>query len=354
MLKVSVIVPVFNAEKYLYRCIKSLINQTLNECEFIFIDDGSTDNSLSILKEYKSLDARIKVISQENCGVSKARNIGIENSSGEYLGFVDADDWVEPEMFELLYGASQKHNCDMAFCNYKYKLNGINGMIKYPFDKDIELDRNYIIQKLIPYIIINGTFNTVCTKLFKRSVVKKENILFPENVILGEDMAFNVDFIINNNLESNDISLIYIDYDGYNYDENFNSATHNKSPIYYFENLICFLNSKIYNKFEKVISKDKIENFKAVKLINETISILHIIVYQNEEKFWNKINQIKKIFSNKLLKLVLKKYYKNFIKSHNTYKKVLIYLIRFNMPIVCYVLINYIKIKSNLYGKRFK
>ena len=101
--RVSVIVPVYNVEKYLKQCLDSLINQTLEDIEIICVNDGSTDSSLNILEEYQNKDNRIKIISQENKGVSAARNLGLKNAKGEYLLFIYADDWVELNALEELF-----------------------------------------------------------------------------------------------------------------------------------------------------------------------------------------------------------------------------------------------------------
>ncbi len=114
MAKVSVIVPVYNVEKYLEECIESLINQTLTDIEIICINDGSTDNSLKILEELQKKDNRIKIINQKNSGVSSARNNGIENATGEYIGFVDSDDWIDSDYYEKLYNTAKKYNSDIA------------------------------------------------------------------------------------------------------------------------------------------------------------------------------------------------------------------------------------------------
>ncbi len=119
MVKVSIVVPVYNVEKYLKDCLDSLINQTLKEIEIICINDGSKDNSLLILEDYALRDSRIKVINKENEGQSIARNIGIEIATGEYLGFVDSDDWVDLEYFEKLYNSAKKHDCDIACAGFK-------------------------------------------------------------------------------------------------------------------------------------------------------------------------------------------------------------------------------------------
>lgn len=114
----SIIVPVYNAEKYLSRCIESLIIQTHKALEIILIDDGSQDNSSIICDDYKDRDERIKVIHQKNGGVSKARNVGLEYANGEYIAFVDSDDWVEPEMYEKLLQAALDNEADYVKCGF--------------------------------------------------------------------------------------------------------------------------------------------------------------------------------------------------------------------------------------------
>lgn len=110
MIKLSIIVPVYNVAEYLERCLNSLINQTLNEIEIICVNDGSTDNSLCILEKFAGLDKRIKIINQKNKGLSGARNTGIKLIQGEYFGFLDSDDWVDLDYFEKLYKRAK--NCD--------------------------------------------------------------------------------------------------------------------------------------------------------------------------------------------------------------------------------------------------
>ena len=113
-MKISIIVPVYNVEKYLERCLDSLINQTLKDIEIICINDGSTDNSSEILKEYAKKDSRIIIINQNNQGISVARNNGMNKAKGKYIGFVDSDDWVDLDFFEKLYKAAEKHNAQIA------------------------------------------------------------------------------------------------------------------------------------------------------------------------------------------------------------------------------------------------
>ncbi len=116
--EISIIVPVYNAEKYLSRCIDSILGQTFNNFECILINDGSLDNSPAICDDYARKDSRIRVIHQENRGVSAARNVGIDASQGKWIGFVDSDDWIEPTMYEQLYLDACKSNADVIICSF--------------------------------------------------------------------------------------------------------------------------------------------------------------------------------------------------------------------------------------------
>ncbi len=113
-LKVSLIIPVYNTEKYLRQCLDSVISQTFKEFECICINDGSTDNSLPILQEYINKDIRFKLIDKKNEGVSVARNTGIQNATGKYIVFIDSDDWITKDYIEVLYNTIEKYDCDLV------------------------------------------------------------------------------------------------------------------------------------------------------------------------------------------------------------------------------------------------
>ena len=115
---ISIIIPIYNVEKYLEECIESVINQTYKNLEIILVDDGSTDRCLEICKKYEKQDNRIKVIHQENAGVSVARNVGIDFSTGQYIGFLDSDDFIEKDMYEQLYKNLKAEKADIAGCDY--------------------------------------------------------------------------------------------------------------------------------------------------------------------------------------------------------------------------------------------
>ena len=119
MKKISIIVPIFNIEKYLSRCLDSILEQTYKNLEVILVDDGSVDNSGMIADKYARKDQRIKVIHQVNQGVSAARNTGIDLATGDYIGFVDGDDYIEPDMYEILMRIIEEQQVDIAHCGYQ-------------------------------------------------------------------------------------------------------------------------------------------------------------------------------------------------------------------------------------------
>jgi len=126
MLKVSIIVPVYNVEQYLENCIESILNQTFKDYELILVDDGATDKSGEICDKYERKDSRIRVIHKSNGGLSSARNAGLDVACGKYIGFVDSDDSIHPKMYEILYDLAQKYKSDISCCNYKHTYSLVN------------------------------------------------------------------------------------------------------------------------------------------------------------------------------------------------------------------------------------
>ena len=185
MFRVSVIVPIYNTEKYLRRCIDSLVNQTLQDIEIILVDDGSTDNSLSILMEYESrYPDKVKVYTKENGGQAMARNLGIQCSSGKYIGFVDSDDYVDTRMYETMYRVAEENQSDMVECNYRYLCEEGKKAKEYRTRGNI---RQYKNRK---DMFINSQASP-CNKLFRREVLMHEGVDFPEGFIY-EDTAFYI------------------------------------------------------------------------------------------------------------------------------------------------------------------
>lgn len=185
---ISIVVPVYNVEKYIDKCIKSLINQTYKEIEILLIDDGSKDNSLSKCVKWGESDARIRVIHQKNQGVSSARNRGIEEANGEYIMFVDSDDYIDINMVEILIDKLIKENADISICGYiEEKLNG-------EIIKEVCLEDKINYSSEEEKLLINWA---PWCKLYTKEII--QNVEFP-NVALAEDLMFNVNIICKNHI----------------------------------------------------------------------------------------------------------------------------------------------------------
>ncbi len=187
MIKVSIIVPVYNVEKYLRECLDSLIGQTLKDIEIITINDGSPDNSLQILEEYATKDPRVKIINQENAGLSAARNRGLSEASGEYVAFIDSDDWVDADFCERLYNAAQKDEADIA----------AGGVVLYKnpqkSKKHISYQKNCVykgIKEKYYKLLFGAAHCYVCNKIYRREALIKSGIVFPEGKVY-EDMHWS-------------------------------------------------------------------------------------------------------------------------------------------------------------------
>ena len=206
--KVSVIVTIFNRENYLRDCVRSLFEQTLDDVEFVFVDDASTDNSLSILDEvlalYPSRQEQVKIIrKKKNGGRALARQTGIDNVSGEYVIHVDSDDWVDVDMFELLYKKAKETNADIVGCNVTHEYGDDQRIFKQDYSGDVDED----IRRLL-----NGRrFPSLCTSLTRTNLIKDYHITFPQGLDTGEDLLFNLHLYLHAH------SVIGIDAPSYHY-----------------------------------------------------------------------------------------------------------------------------------------
>ena len=146
--KISIIVPIYNTEQYLERCLQSLINQDYKNIEIILVNDGSEDNSLDICNKYKNKDNRIIVIDKEHTGVSDTRNIGIKRATGDYIGFVDSDDYIDKDMFKNLINGAEKYKCEISMCDLIETYN-MNDEIKEYKLKYIQMDKKQALEQLL-------------------------------------------------------------------------------------------------------------------------------------------------------------------------------------------------------------
>lgn len=186
---VSVIVPVFNIERYLGRCIESILAQTFSDFELILVDDGSRDSSGKICNNYAHIDDRIHVVHKHNGGVSSARNLGIENATGEYITFVDADDWVNENYIQ--YMMFQNSDADMSMQGYQImQPNGT--CITHKFDSSY---CSSDIASAFCEAEYRNIINSPISKLFKSEIIKDNNILFNHTISYGEDHIFVLEYL---------------------------------------------------------------------------------------------------------------------------------------------------------------
>lgn len=191
MALVSVIIPVYNGEKFLSRCIESVINQSHRELEIILIDDGSKDSSGAICDEYAKIDSRIRVIHNTNSGVAATRNIGIKEAMGDYISFVDSDDYIAPNMLETLVAKAGEHNSDIVMCKYYIDNSGdiTCASMQYEDSYDgAESVKNGLLYRY--YTDDHSGLYSLWNKLIKKSVYSTNNILFDTSLKRGEDAWF--------------------------------------------------------------------------------------------------------------------------------------------------------------------
>ena len=196
--KVSIVVPIYCVEKYLPQCIDSLLVQTLKEIEIILVDDGSLDRSGEIAESYARQDARIRVIHQGNAGLGPARNTGIQAATGEYIGFVDSDDWIGPEMYERLYETASREDVDIVVGGHCDVTNNVVTVVKqHPLAGMVVKDREKILQirkNLYGHGLDDKTSESfpmsVWKSIYRKSMVEMKRLRFRE--ILSEDTIFNL------------------------------------------------------------------------------------------------------------------------------------------------------------------
>lgn len=308
---ISIIVPTYNVEKYVEKCIKSLINQTLSNIEIILVDDGSTDRSGDICDKYEAIDKRIRVIHQTNRGLGLSRNSGIEVAEGDYIGFVDSDDFVSIRMFEILYRNAQLHNADISYCTHQKfedeKLVSDTKELKAKVKTWVgkESIRQYMLDRigLPPQSSRDNLYGaSVWCGIFKKWIFSDLCARFvSERQFIAEDMIFNIDVIPNCKC------IVHQDEPLYYYRFNPASLTRAYKPDRFQKNIELFheMASKLFNYY------DTNEIFKSTSRYLLTVSRNAII----QEVRFAKINgvktakqKIREICNNDEINNVLKKY----------------------------------------------
>lgn len=273
---ISIIIPVYNAESYLKRCLLSVINQTYYNLEIIIINDGSTDNSYNICKQFEEVDNRLIVKDCKNGGVSRARNEGLSIASGKYVLFIDSDDYIEENMVLILYNhIISDDGIDIVVCDVEAndqssvtELMSKNKFIRIQDEEVIIINKNDLMYNLFNRNSIKGY---LVNKLFKMSIIKDNRLLLDESIYICEDLLFCFHYFQSIN------QLIYINKMLYHYQVNENSLTHNK------------INSKrlsvldAYNSILKEIDSFDMKTKKIIE-INYRIHCLRMLKLIYEDK----------------------------------------------------------------------
>lgn len=197
---ISVIIPVYNAEQYLERCLKSVLSQTYINLEILLINDGSTDASQIICDKFAEKDERIRIIQKDNSGVAETRNVGILEARGEYIGFVDSDDYIKQDMFEKMLMQAKKSNSDIVMCGYYVDNSEKIQKVSMNYENRYEGYSNIVhgLLKLYYGEYCNGLYS-LCNKLIKRTVYFQNNIMFDVSLKRGEDAWFIFQCLKNSN-----------------------------------------------------------------------------------------------------------------------------------------------------------
>ncbi len=273
-IKFSVIVPVYNAEKYIAKCIESILNQTEDDLELILVDDGSPDNSGIICDKYATKDNRVKVFHQENGGVCAARNTGLKHASGEYLSFVDSDDYLESNALEVLYNDIVTHNADVSCALMKNdsnqgKHNLENGVYEVWHDSDAI--KNALLDNPFTY--------SSCAKLFKKELIG--NIRFEEGRKIHEDSFFVFCCFLKQP------TVVVRNVGVYNYENNPNSVSHAEFSEKFFD-ILYFANKKK----EMVISKFPEFDAEANNtIVKANLAMLHAFCNTNDKEYKKDIKE---------------------------------------------------------------
>lgn len=301
-MEISYIIPMYNAEEYIVECIQSILNQELDVFEIIVVDDGSTDCSLTIVKNNFESNCNVRIYHQKNAGVSAARNFGISKSKYEYITFVDADDTLEREAYSILN--QNIVDCDLIISNFKI-VNESNSNLIF---KSKYNQGNYLIKDFTKEFFSffdSRLVNSNCNKIYKKSIINKYNISFERRLKMGEDLSFNLDYlkhctkisVINNKL--------------YNYYLRKQQTTQQIHPDLYYDVKVYYQKMKSYFDYFQMFPL--LEKSYYAHLYNEVMwAIINICRDNNSIK--NKIYKIKEIYNDSFFIDILEKYSDNTLK----------------------------------------
>ncbi|MBM7651854.1 glycosyltransferase family 2 protein [Neobacillus cucumis] len=310
--KVSIIIPVFNCEKYLSGCIDSVLEQTYSDIEVLIINDGSTDNSEKIINKYLNVNNKIKYFYQENSGPSEARNLGLYKASGDYIVFIDSDDTIEKDYIKSLCDKIINTNSDLACSGYT-DLSRYGIVLHSDFDFGDIITVHQFIE-----MVCNGTGGVLWGKIFKREIIHKYNLKMDKNIFMSEDLIFVLQYVIQCKKFASIKSHLY------NYNRLNNSSISSNISIKYLQNHI-----KVCEKIEEILKTANLDKIKIKQILTARMQSIVLALIEQQGKNIKNIG-IKEAAQNVVNILSVKyvnQYKKNF-KSKKLYYKLYIFFLK--------------------------
>lgn len=313
-ISISVIITIFNSEKYIKRCLDYIIAQTFKNIEIILINDGSNDNSKNICYKYCRRYGFIKLVNQEKRGVAQARNKGVEIAKGKYITFVDSDDYIDVNMFEEMYKAIEKLNADLCICNYIKEDKNTKKYCDSGIKKDILTNKE--VKKLLQIRLIErdnsekkhelAVFRGACGKLYRNKIIENNNIRFKKELVIGEDFLFNLEYLNYTN------SVVLCKKYYYHYVTNIESLTQKYEDKCWYRYKSILINIKKFSRDNDFYNQ---EEYRFVKLVLKyfLISIRNEHNYNNNKSLRDEFKYIRQICTEDMVESSLKKYrYRDF------------------------------------------
>lgn len=307
---ISIIIPVYNCEKYLHRCLDSILKQNYRNIEVLLVDDGSTDSSLNICKEYENKDNRFKAFHKKNGGPSSARNYGLDRCNGDYIVFVDSDDYLSNNYLQKLYDAMIENNAEVVFCGYDTEYSNKEVKSGYVFSVgEYDYKNNCYDGIYMPFVVWSMMINASCINN------KRKKLRFEEDITYLEDYLFNMNLLLisKKNIGINDVLYHRVEHCGSLTDIKYSKQSFEKyfSLVYAFEKM-CAVTEK-YNDLHLNTIKALISSLADVQVLMKKLNIY-------DQNKLNKINELRKY------------YVPIYLKKSNSIKKKLIVLLSAKFP----------------------
>lgn len=316
MAKITIAIAAYNIENYIGKCIESCINQSHRDLEIVVVNDGSTDNTLKVIEDYKKRDDRIKIVNQENRGIVEAREAGYRAATGEYILFIDGDDWLNLKAIEKLYQVAVKEKSDLVCCKYMYTYDNGKEIVQ---NLNIDLSTKNEDYDFLKKLLVGDFTPSIYTKLIKKAFMDKSKIEFPEGISYGDDLALIVAIGVNNPKYS------YLDESLYYYYSREDSITSVISPkLLEIKDVTEFMEKKlkekgIYNRYKEEFEYAiYIHNFWAMRdVMFKSNSAVGKKIFENwkkynldirKNKYYKDVNK-NGAFLSEVARIIMDKYY---------------------------------------------